>query len=97
MYFPQSLSEARATFLINLAGVYSLRSEFDKARKCLQQVGSCNSVVLLWDANEGINQRVNEKRSYHTSHGSWEWHASIQEMQTLIFIFKYLKIHLQVT
>ena len=38
MYFPQSLSEARASFLVNLAGVYSLRSEFDKARKCLQQV-----------------------------------------------------------
>ncbi|XP_029211498.2 CCR4-NOT transcription complex subunit 10-like isoform X1 [Acropora millepora] len=37
MYFPQSLSEARASFLVNLAGVYSLRSEFDKARKCLQQ------------------------------------------------------------
>ena len=38
MYFPQSLSEARASFLVNLAGVYSLRGEFDKARKCLQQV-----------------------------------------------------------
>lgn len=38
MNFPQSLNEARATFLVNLAGVYSLRSEFDKARKCLQQV-----------------------------------------------------------
>ncbi|XP_068694299.1 CCR4-NOT transcription complex subunit 10-like isoform X2 [Montipora foliosa] len=37
MYFPQSLSEARASFLVNLAGVYSLRGEFDKARKCLQQ------------------------------------------------------------
>jgi len=40
MNFPQSLNEARATFLVNLAGVYSLRSEFDKARKCLQQVRS---------------------------------------------------------
>ena len=38
MYFPQSLGEARASFLVNLAGVYGLRSEFDKARKCLQQV-----------------------------------------------------------
>lgn len=38
MNFPQSLNEARASFLVNLAGVYSLRSEFDKARKCLQQV-----------------------------------------------------------
>ncbi|XP_073243315.1 CCR4-NOT transcription complex subunit 10-like isoform X3 [Porites lutea] len=37
MYFPQSLGEARASFLVNLAGVYGLRSEFDKARKCLQQ------------------------------------------------------------
>ena len=36
--FPESLNEARASFLVNLAGVYSLRSEFDKARKCLQQV-----------------------------------------------------------
>lgn len=36
--FPQSLNEARSSFLVNLAGVYSLRSEFDKARKCLQQV-----------------------------------------------------------
>jgi len=40
MNFPQSLNEARATFLVNLAGVYSLRSEFDKARKCLQQACS---------------------------------------------------------
>ncbi|KAJ7323151.1 CCR4-NOT transcription complex subunit 10 [Desmophyllum pertusum] len=40
MNFPQSLSEARASFLVNLAGVYSLRSEFDKARKCLQQACS---------------------------------------------------------
>ena len=40
MNFPQSSNEARSTFLVNLAGVYSLRSEFDKARKCLQQVSS---------------------------------------------------------
>ena len=38
MFFPQSLGEARASFLVNLAGVYGLRSEFDKARKCLKQV-----------------------------------------------------------
>lgn len=38
--FPESLNEARASFLVNLAGVYSLRSEFDKARKCLQQACS---------------------------------------------------------
>lgn len=40
MNFPQSSNEARSTFLVNLAGVYSLRSEFDKARKCLQQACS---------------------------------------------------------
>lgn len=38
MTFPETLNEARSSFLVNLAGVYSLRSEFDKARKCLQQV-----------------------------------------------------------
>lgn len=40
MTFPETLNEARSSFLVNLAGVYSLRSEFDKARKCLQQACS---------------------------------------------------------
>ena len=46
MNFPQSSNEARATFLVNLAGVYSLRSEFDKARKCLQQVRTHSFTIL---------------------------------------------------
>ena len=46
MNFPQSSNEARATFLVNLAGVYSLRSEFDKARKCLQQVRTRSFTIL---------------------------------------------------
>lgn len=36
--FPQSLTEARATFLTNLAGAHCLREEFDKAKKFLYQV-----------------------------------------------------------
>ena len=54
MTFPQSLNEARATFLVNLAGVYSLRSEFDKARKCLQQVRIHSFTTLnMWKFSTG--------------------------------------------
>ena len=38
--FPQSVAEARTTFLINLAGAHCLREEFDKAKKCLYQASS---------------------------------------------------------
>ncbi|XP_033626303.1 CCR4-NOT transcription complex subunit 10-like [Asterias rubens] len=39
-YFPASIQVARATMLLNLACAHSLRSEWDKARKCLKQTCS---------------------------------------------------------
>ncbi|XP_006823331.2 CCR4-NOT transcription complex subunit 10-like [Saccoglossus kowalevskii] len=39
-YFPASIQSARATFLFNLSTSYSLRSEYDKARRALQQACS---------------------------------------------------------
>ena len=57
MYFPQSLSEARASFLVNLAGVYSLRSEFDKARKCLQQVNTHFFPSILQILTQGAHTK----------------------------------------
>ncbi|XP_078720024.1 CCR4-NOT transcription complex subunit 10 isoform X1 [Lampetra fluviatilis] len=35
--YPSSVSAARATMLFNLGSAYCLRSEYDKARRCLQQ------------------------------------------------------------
>ncbi|XP_077454328.1 CCR4-NOT transcription complex subunit 10 isoform X4 [Stigmatopora argus] len=36
--YPSSVTSARAMMLFNLGSAYCLRSEYDKARKCLQQV-----------------------------------------------------------
>lgn len=36
--YPNSLSSARAMMLFNLGSAYCLRSEYEKARKCLHQV-----------------------------------------------------------
>ena len=38
-YYPASIQTAKATMLFNLASAHALRSEWDKARKCLHQVG----------------------------------------------------------
>ncbi|XP_073727992.1 CCR4-NOT transcription complex subunit 10 isoform X3 [Misgurnus anguillicaudatus] len=38
--YPSSVSSARATMLFNLGSAYCLRSEYDKARKCLHQAAS---------------------------------------------------------
>lgn len=39
MFYPSSVSSARAMMLFNLGSAYCLRSEYEKARKCLNQVG----------------------------------------------------------
>lgn len=36
--YPSSVTSARAMMLFNLGSAYCLRSEYDKARKCLHQV-----------------------------------------------------------
>ncbi|XP_061631377.1 CCR4-NOT transcription complex subunit 10 isoform X5 [Phyllopteryx taeniolatus] len=38
--YPSSVTSARAMMLFNLGSTYCLRSEYDKARKCLQQAAS---------------------------------------------------------
>ncbi|XP_034029637.1 CCR4-NOT transcription complex subunit 10 isoform X2 [Thalassophryne amazonica] len=38
--YPSSVASARAMMLFNLGSAYCLRSEYDKARKCLQQAAS---------------------------------------------------------
>uniref|UniRef100_A0A8C2CIJ9 CCR4-NOT transcription complex subunit 10 n=1 Tax=Cyprinus carpio TaxID=7962 RepID=A0A8C2CIJ9_CYPCA len=38
--YPSSVSSARATMLFNLGSAYCLRSEYEKARKCLHQVNT---------------------------------------------------------
>lgn len=38
--YPSSVSSARATMLFNLGSAYCLRSEYEKARKCLHQVST---------------------------------------------------------
>ncbi|XP_077382351.1 CCR4-NOT transcription complex subunit 10 isoform X4 [Festucalex cinctus] len=38
--YPSSVTSARAMMLFNLGSAYCLRSEYDKARKCLQQAAS---------------------------------------------------------
>uniref|UniRef100_A0A671MBA3 CCR4-NOT transcription complex subunit 10 n=1 Tax=Sinocyclocheilus anshuiensis TaxID=1608454 RepID=A0A671MBA3_9TELE len=38
--YPSSVSSARATMLFNLGSAYCLRSEYEKARKCLHQAAS---------------------------------------------------------
>lgn len=51
MCYPSSVTSARAMMLFNLGSAYSLRSEYDKARKCLHQViskDSCNISRKLW-------------------------------------------------
>ncbi|KAM3614225.1 uncharacterized protein V6R79_011436 [Siganus canaliculatus] len=40
MCYPSSVSSARAMMLFNLGSAYCLRSEYDKARKCLNQAAS---------------------------------------------------------
>lgn len=39
MFYPSSVTSARAMMLFNLGSAYCLRSEYEKARKCLNQVG----------------------------------------------------------
>lgn len=36
--YPSSVTSARAMMLFNLGSAYCLRSEYEKARKCLHQV-----------------------------------------------------------
>ena len=43
-YYPASVQVARATMLLNLACAHSLRSEWDKARKCLKQVRKVSNI-----------------------------------------------------
>ncbi|XP_046842122.1 CCR4-NOT transcription complex subunit 10-like [Xenia sp. Carnegie-2017] len=38
--FPQTVNEAKMTFLVNLAGAHCLREDFEKAKKCLYQTSS---------------------------------------------------------
>ncbi|XP_066289974.1 CCR4-NOT transcription complex subunit 10-like isoform X2 [Branchiostoma lanceolatum] len=39
-YYPHSLQSAKATLMFNLASAHCLRSEFEKAKKCLHQAAS---------------------------------------------------------
>lgn len=52
--YPSSVTSARAMMLFNLGSAYCLRSEYDKARKCLTQVTMatlCNSCPGLANQN----------------------------------------------
>lgn len=40
LFYPSSVTTARAMMLFNLGSAYCLRSEYDKARKCLHQAAS---------------------------------------------------------
>uniref|UniRef100_A0A8B9JYT3 CCR4-NOT transcription complex subunit 10 n=1 Tax=Astyanax mexicanus TaxID=7994 RepID=A0A8B9JYT3_ASTMX len=50
--YPSTVSSARAMMLFNLGSAYCLRSEYEKARKCLHQVQIYISFFfsLLWDS-----------------------------------------------
>lgn len=44
MCYPSSVTSARAMMLFNLGSAYCLRSEYEKARRCLHQV----AVIIPW-------------------------------------------------
>lgn len=44
--YPSSVTSARAMMLFNLGSAYCLRSEYDKARKCLHQVTMATAASL---------------------------------------------------
>ena len=48
--YPSSVTSARAMMLFNLGSAYCLRSEYEKARKCLHQVNinSRSASICLW-------------------------------------------------
>lgn len=48
MFYPSSVSSARAMMLFNLGSAYCLRSEYEKARKCLHQVGLAKQPQDIW-------------------------------------------------
>uniref|UniRef100_A0A8C9VGT1 CCR4-NOT transcription complex subunit 10 n=1 Tax=Scleropages formosus TaxID=113540 RepID=A0A8C9VGT1_SCLFO len=45
--YPSTLNSARAMMLFNLGSAYCLRSEYDKARKCLHQVIRCIADLIF--------------------------------------------------
>lgn len=45
--YPSSVTSARTMMLFNLGSAYCLRSEYDKARKCLHQVWKTNLKAAL--------------------------------------------------
>lgn len=45
--YPSSVTSARTMMLFNLGSAYCLRSEYDKARKCLHQVNKMVSYLIL--------------------------------------------------
>lgn len=49
MFYPSSVTSARAMMLFNLGSAYCLRSEYEKARKCLHQVGLAQQPHHLWN------------------------------------------------
>ncbi|CAJ0961720.1 unnamed protein product [Ranitomeya imitator] len=48
--YPSSVTSARTMMLFNLGSAYCLRSEYDKARKCLHQ----NVVIGLYHVERGV-------------------------------------------
>lgn len=47
MFYPSSVTSARAMMLFNLGSAYCLRSEYEKARKCLNQVGVATQSIAF--------------------------------------------------
>ena len=47
------MTEARTAFFTNLAGAHCLRDEFDKAKKCLYQVG-LKDVAMFAEKSERL-------------------------------------------
>lgn len=45
--YPSSVTSARTMMLFNLGSAYCLRSEYDKARKCLHQVWKTKLETVL--------------------------------------------------
>lgn len=66
--YPSSVTSARTMMLFNLGSAYCLRSEYDKARKCLHQVWKTNLKTAL-----GTNALPSK---WHLDHSkSWWFHS----------------------
>ncbi|KAM7420097.1 hypothetical protein PAMA_014686 [Pampus argenteus] len=58
--YPSSVTSARAMMLFNLGSAYCLRSEYDKARKCLHQVTTVTShdISRSWECKGNVSSCI---------------------------------------